>query len=99
MCEEFIYRGFVQRVFQDWSGGHVVAGIVGSAVFFALAHLYQGRRGISTTIVVGVLFSIVRSWTGSLFPTSIAHFVADFSVGMLAPTKLRGARSRLASEG
>jgi uncharacterized protein len=99
VCEELIYRGFVQRVFQDWSGGHVMAGVVGSAVFFALAHLYQGRRGISTTVVVGVLFSIVRSWTGSLFPTSIAHFVADFSVGMLAPAKLRSARTRLETEG
>jgi uncharacterized protein len=99
VCEELIYRGFVQRVFQDWSGGHVMAGLVGSAVFFALAHLYQGRRGITTTIVVGLLFSIVRSWTGSLFPTSMAHFVADFSVGMLAPAKLRSAGARLEIEG
>ncbi len=87
MCEEFIYRGFVQRVFQDWSGGHVVAGIVGSAIFFALAHLYQGSRGLSTTIVIGGLFSIVRSWTGGLLPTSVAHFVADLSVGILATRK------------
>jgi len=95
MCEEFIYRGFVQRVFQDWSGGHVVAGIVGSAVFFALAHLYQGRRGLSTTIVVGLLFSIIRSWTGGLLPTSVAHFVADLSVGMLAPRKIRESKTRV----
>ena len=98
MCEEFIYRGFVQRVFQDWSGRHVVAGIVGSAVFFSLAHLYQGRRGLSTTIVVGILFSIVRSWSGSLFPTSVAHFGADFSVGMLAPRKIREASAQVVKE-
>jgi uncharacterized protein len=98
MCEEFIYRGFVQRVFQDWSGGHAAAGIVGSAVFFALAHLYQGRRGIATTIVVGLLFSVIREWTGSLLPTSAAHFVADFAVGMLAPARLRGAAARLVEE-
>ncbi len=90
-CEEFIYRGFVQRVFQDWSGGLVVAGIVGSAVFFALAHLYQGRKGLITTIIVGSLFSIVRAWTNSLFPTIVAHFIADFSIGLLAPAKLRRA--------
>jgi uncharacterized protein len=99
MCEEFIYRGFVQRVFQDWSGGHVAAGIVGSAVFFALAHLYQGLRGLSTTIVVGSLFSIVRSWTGGLLPTSVAHFVADFSVGMLAPRKISEATAPALKEG
>jgi len=92
MCEEFIYRGFVQRVFQDWAGGYLVPGIVGSAVFFALAHLYQGRKGLKTTVIVGGLFSIVRAWTSSLFPTIVAHFIADFSIGMLAPAKLRRTR-------
>ena len=94
VCEELIYRGFVQRVFQDSFGGYVIAGIVGSAVFFALAHLYQGRRGVITTTVVGGLFSIVRAWTSSLFPTFVAHFVADFFVGMLAPAKLRAEKTQ-----
>jgi uncharacterized protein len=91
MCEEFIYRGFVQRVLQDWFGGYVIAGVIGSAIFFALAHLYQGRRGLLTMSIVGALFCGVRAWTESLFPTSVAHFVADFSLGMLAPAKLRRA--------
>ncbi len=94
ICEELIYRGFVQRVFQDWAGGRVIIGIVGSAVFFALAHLYQGRRGLANTFAVGLLFSAVRSWTGSLLPTVIAHFVADFTVGMFAPSQLRTAVKR-----
>jgi|ERR1700735_96633 len=88
-CEELIYRGFVQRVFQDWSAGSVTAGLVGSAAFFALAHLYQGRRGLYTTTIVGLIFSSIRAWTASLLPTFVAHFVADLSVGMLAPAKLR----------
>jgi membrane protease YdiL (CAAX protease family) len=92
MCEEFIYRGFVQRVFQDWSGGFVIAGVVGSAIFFALAHLYQGRRGLLTTNIVGVIFSGTRAWTGSLLPTFVAHFVADLSIGMLAPFRLQASR-------
>jgi membrane protease YdiL (CAAX protease family) len=69
----------------------VVAGILGSAVFFALAHAYQGRKGFTTTFIVGCIFSIVRAWTSSLFPTIVAHFIADFSIGMLAPAKLRWA--------
>jgi membrane protease YdiL (CAAX protease family) len=94
VCEELIYRGFVQRVFQDWSGGRVLFGIVGSAVFFALAHLYQGRRGLASTFAVGLLFSVVRAVTGSLLPTVIAHFVADFSIGMFAPSQLKAAVQR-----
>lgn len=93
VCEELIFRGFVQRVFEDWSGGLIVAGILGSAAIFAVAHLYQGRRGVITTFVVGLLFSAVRSWTGSLIAPLIAHFVADITAGFLAPSRLRSALS------
>lgn len=90
-CEELIYRGFVQRVIEDWSGGFVLAGILGSAVLFAVAHLYQGRRGIISTLVVGLVFSAIRAWTGSLVPALVAHFVADLAAGFLAPSMLRSA--------
>ncbi len=89
LCEELIYRGFVQRVFQDWSRGSVVLAIIGSAVFFALAHLYQGRRGLVSTLTIGIIFSSIRAWTGSLLPCVVAHFVADITVGLLAPGRLR----------
>ncbi|HTV57259.1 MAG TPA: CPBP family intramembrane glutamic endopeptidase [Verrucomicrobiae bacterium] len=88
VCEEWIYRGFAQRVFQDAAGGMLLAGIAGSAVLFAFAHLYQGRRGVFTTGILGALFSVVRAWTGSLLPTIAAHFVADLTVGLLAPAKI-----------
>lgn len=89
VCEEVIFRGFVQRVFQDWSGGLVAIGILGSATLFAVAHLYQGRRGIAATFIVGLLFSSVRVWTGSLLAPLIAHFVADITAGFIAPLRLR----------
>jgi uncharacterized protein len=89
LCEELIYRGFVQRVFQDWSRGSVIVAVIASAVFFALAHLYQGRRGLISTLTIGLLFSSIRAWTGSLLPCVVAHFVADLTVGMLAPSRVR----------
>jgi uncharacterized protein len=91
ICEEVIFRGFAQRVFEDWSGGFVAVGIVGSAAIFGVAHLYQGRRGLITTFIVGLLFAAVRGWTGSLLAPLIAHFVADITAGMLAPARLRAA--------
>jgi len=91
LCEELIYRGFVQRVFQDWSRDSIVVAVFGSAVFFALAHLYQGRRGLISTLTIGLLFSTIRAWTGSLLPCIVAHFAADITVGMLAPGRLRAA--------
>jgi membrane protease YdiL (CAAX protease family) len=101
ICEELIYRGFAQRVFQDWAGGvvgvglAVTAGVIGSALMFSLAHLYQGSRGLISTFVVGLLFSIVRAFTGSLVPASAAHFVADITAGFVAPGHLREGLNKL----
>ena len=91
ICEELIYRGFAQRVFQNLSGGFVAAGIFGSALLFGIAHLYQGRRGLISTLVIGAIFSGIRAWTGSLIPGLIAHFTADLTAGFLAPSKIRSA--------
>jgi len=99
LCEELIYRGFVQRVFQDAAGEFVAAGIFISAVFFSIAHVYQGRRGLISTFVVGALFATIRWWSGSIVPSACAHFVADLTVGLLAPNRLRAALERSATGG
>ncbi len=88
LCEEIIYRGFIQRLFHNISNGSIVVAVLGAAIFFSLAHLYQGRRGLIVTFFAGAIFSLVRAWTGSLIPTMAAHFVADLSVGLLAPRLL-----------
>jgi membrane protease YdiL (CAAX protease family) len=93
ICEEFIYRGFVQHLFQNLAGGSRYLAVFGSAAFFALAHLYQGRRGLISTFIVGVLFSTATAVTLSLVPSIAAHFVADLTAGMLAPRYLQGARA------
>jgi len=95
LCEEFIYRGFVQHVFLDWAGNIAVVGILATAAMFALAHLYQGRRGLVSTFVVGLLLSAVRAWTGSLLPSLVAHFVADLTAGLMAPARIRSALAKL----
>lgn len=89
VCEETIYRGFVQSVFQDLLTGSVIGGVVLSAVFFSMAHVYQGRRGLISTFAIGLVFASVRAWTGSLVPSISAHFVADLVVGLRAPIRLR----------
>ncbi len=89
-CEEFIYRGFAQYVFQDWFHSLLI-GVLGSALLFSFAHLYQGKRGLVSTFAVGLLFSGIRAWSGSLIPTIAAHFVADLSIGLLAPRYIQEA--------
>jgi membrane protease YdiL (CAAX protease family) len=92
VCEEIIYRGFAQRVFENWSRSTLV-GVLASAILFSFAHLYQGRRGLVSTFTIGVLFGGIRVWTGSLVPTIVAHFVTDLTVGFLAPSRIRAALS------
>lgn len=89
LCEEVIYRGFAQYVLANSLWRSALAGVFASAALFALAHAYQGARGITATFIVGILFSATRSWTGSLLPPILAHFLADFTAGMLAPSRLR----------
>jgi len=94
ICEEILYRGWAQMMFQRIGEGFIVAAILGSAVLFAVAHIYQGRRGLVATFVVGLAFSVIRAWTGSLLPTMAAHFVADISAGLIAPIWLKSADAR-----
>lgn len=81
LCEEFVYRGFLLVVLDSLDAGRAAAA-VGSSAFFALAHAYQGRRGMVTTFVVGLIFAAARLTTGSLLPPAIAHFTADLLAGL-----------------
>jgi membrane protease YdiL (CAAX protease family) len=87
ISEEFLYRGFVFAVF-IWLIGNFgapnAAAAVLSSFWFALAHLYQGRRGLITTFVVAIIFASMRIWTGSLIPVITAHIGIDLTVGILA---------------
>lgn len=93
ICEEVIYRGFVQEAFQHALAGRVWVGVVTSALFFGLAHLYQGGHGVAATGLMGLVFSGVKAWTRSLLPCVVAHFVTDITIGLLAPARLRGLRA------
>jgi membrane protease YdiL (CAAX protease family) len=93
VSEEFLYRGFVfaafVRAFANSTFAALVAAVLVSSALFAIGHLYQGRRGIITTCVVGVLFSGARIWSGNLVPPVAAHIAADLVAGLCAPRLLR----------
>jgi uncharacterized protein len=92
LSEEFLYRGFVFslfiKLFAFSTFSAFYAGLWSSA-WFSAAHLYQGRRGIITTFVVGVIFVLVRIYTGSLIPPMVAHAGVDLMVGLCVPRLLK----------
>jgi membrane protease YdiL (CAAX protease family) len=87
ISEEFLYRGFVfmafVRMIVNFGPPNGLAAILSSA-WFSVAHLYQGRRGIITTFIVGMIFAWMRIWTGSLIPGVVAHIGIDMVVGICA---------------
>jgi membrane protease YdiL (CAAX protease family) len=92
ISEEFIYRGFVFMAFVRMTVNYAPPNgiaIMLSSAWFALAHLYQGRRGIITTFVVGIIFASIRIWTGSLIPVVAAHAGMDLTIGICASRFLR----------
>jgi membrane protease YdiL (CAAX protease family) len=91
ISEEFLYRGFLlavfAKVFASMAGSIIIAGCL-SSIWFAVAHLYQGRKGITTTFVVGSIFVTARFWSGSLLPSVVAHAAVDLIVGLYVPRLL-----------
>jgi membrane protease YdiL (CAAX protease family) len=94
VSEEFLYRGFVfmafVRMIVNFGPPNAIAAILSSA-WFSLAHMYQGRRGLITTFVVGMIFALVRIWTGSLVPAVAAHIGIDLVAGIYVSRFLRRA--------
>jgi len=87
VCEEFLYRGFVLGAFLRMTLP-VWAVVVLTSLLFGLAHAYQGRAGIVSTGLFGVVLAIVRLLLGSLVPAMMWHAGLDLAAGIAAPKYL-----------
>jgi uncharacterized protein len=87
VCEEFIYRGFVLGAFIRVNLP-VWAAVVLSSVLFGLAHAYQGRGGIVSTGIFGIVLALGRLAFASLFPVMVWHAGLDLAAGVAAPKYL-----------
>jgi len=76
ICEEAIYRGYLQRQFTAISRNAVV-GIVLSAAMFGAGHAYQGWRNASLIAAGGALAGALAYWRRSVRPGMIAHAMQD----------------------
>ncbi|MGA8537844.1 MAG: CPBP family intramembrane glutamic endopeptidase, partial [Terriglobales bacterium] len=71
ICEEAIFRGYLQRQFMVLTKS-VLAGILLSAAVFGAAHAYQGFRMVILIALYGAMFGILAHWRGSVRPGMIA---------------------------
>jgi uncharacterized protein len=87
LCEEFLYRGFAMAVFAR-AGLRPWLIVLGSAVLFGLAHLYQGRGGFVSTMILGVVFGVARLTWQTLAPVIAWHWAVDLVAGIAGPKYL-----------
>jgi membrane protease YdiL (CAAX protease family) len=87
LCEEFLYRGFAMAALtrEGLPGWGVV---LLSSVLFGLAHLYQGRGGLVSTLVIGTVFGTARIAYDGVVPAMLWHIAVDAVAGVAGPKYL-----------
>jgi len=82
-CEEFVFRGYVQRQLLGLSQRASVA-IVGQGLVFGAMHAYQGWRALVTISILGMLFGGLAAWRKTLRVGMVAHGWQDVWAGWLS---------------
>jgi len=86
-CEEFLFRAYLIWVLAPFVGWWGAAGV--SVLLFAIAHGYQGGKGILTAGIMGVVFTAMVVIFRSLLPAIVLHALIDLSSGFIAWLALR----------
>jgi uncharacterized protein len=80
ICEETIFRGYLQRQLIAWFRNRA-AGVLLSAVLFGAGHIYQGVRSAIVIAVFGLIFGILAELRGNIRPGMILHAGQDAFAG------------------
>jgi uncharacterized protein len=82
ICEEAIYRGYLQRQFMALTK-NISLGIILSAVVFGVSHAYQGFGHAFQIALLGGMSGILAHWRKSVRPGMFAHALQDIMGGLL----------------
>jgi membrane protease YdiL (CAAX protease family) len=82
ICEELIFRGYLQQQFTVLTR-RIWLGIAISAVFFGLAHGYEGASGMLLIVLYGAFFGILAHLRRSLRAGIFAHAWHDSLSGLV----------------
>jgi CAAX protease family protein len=82
VCEEFVYRGYLQRQLGQLARSAAV-GLVLSSLVFGLGHLYQGIGSVLVITIYGLLFGGLAMASRSLAPGILAHACEDLVWGLI----------------
>lgn len=81
ICEELVFRGYLQRQLWGLTRSLPVA-LLSQSVIFGFGHIYQGWKPAVITAIYGLLFGLVAAWRRSIIPGALAHAMVDVMGGL-----------------
>jgi membrane protease YdiL (CAAX protease family) len=81
ICEEIVFRGYMQRQLTALTGKPGVA-IVGQAIVFGVAHGYEGVHAVLFIVVYGLVLGCLAAWRGNIRAGIWEHAVWDILAGL-----------------
>ena len=76
ICEEMVFRGYLQAQFAAWTHSPVLAVLL-QGVVFGVSHGYQGWRSTVVITIFGILFGALAAFRGSVRAGILAHAATD----------------------
>ena len=84
VCEELIFRGYLQQQFIAWTGRPVLSVVLAGLVFGSI-HLYEGLGAILPIAALGMVYGFcVLYFRGDLRAVIVAHTLQDFLTALFA---------------
>ncbi len=87
--EEVVFRGFLPVFLMPWFGSYLLAALPVNAAF-GIVHGYQGPHGMARAGVMGLVLALGVAWTGSLWPSILAHTALNLLFGLVLHRSLLG---------
>lgn len=87
-CEEYVFRGYVQRQLLALSQSAWTA-VVAQGLIFGAMHAYQGWRPVLVICFIGILYGALAAWRKTLKVGMVAHGWSDIWSGWLGLVALR----------
>ncbi|MGH9743557.1 MAG: CPBP family intramembrane glutamic endopeptidase, partial [Candidatus Acidiferrum sp.] len=82
ICEETMFRGYLQRQFVAWTRS-APAGVILSALLFGAGHIYQGAKATVVIAVYGLMFGILAEVRQNLRPGMMVYAWHDTITGLV----------------
>jgi membrane protease YdiL (CAAX protease family) len=80
ICEEIVFRGYLQRQLVAMTGNAALA-IVVQAVAFGAGHSYEGLTSVVAIVLHGLLLGLVAQWRGNIRAGIVEHAGWDLLAG------------------